>query len=103
MYDINSTNEFNNYENRLPSGSENYDLNENKKTKVSTKEDTIKSNSNRFEIETIEEQHFMLVRFLHSTKKLLKLQEDNNKLKSIKLNLSNNQREVFPIEEIDLE
>lgn len=101
-YDINSTNEFNNYENRQ-SGSEMYDLNENKKTKVSTKEDTIKSNSNRFEIETIEEQHFMLVRFLHSTKKMLKIQEDNNRLKSIKINLSNNQREVFPVEEIDLE
>lgn len=90
------------YENRLHFTSEIFE-NENKKTKVSTKEDTIKSVTNKYEIETIEEQHFMFVKFLHSSKKMMKSQEDRNKLKWQKTNSNSTNRNVFPIEEIDLE
>ena len=77
--------------------------NEQKKSKVSTNEDTIKSNSNRFEIETIEEQHHIFVKFLHTTRKLVKSQENFERINSAKVNSLNNYQQVYRIEEIDLE
>ena len=107
----NHTSTFNNYvdsnhfklENKLNYVSDTFDNNEQKKSKVSTNEDTIKSNSNRFEIETIEEQHHIFVKFLHTTRKLVKSQENFERINSAKVNSLNNYQQVYRIEEIDLE
>ena len=89
------------FENKFPDVSEPFEINENKKSKISTKDDSIKSYSNRFEIDTIEEQHYMFVRFLHSTRKMIKSQEEN--IKTMKFSSLNHTQQVNQIEEIDLE
>jgi len=71
--------------------------------KTSTKDETIKSSyQSRNDIETIEEQHFMFVKLLHSSKRLVKHQEEEAKDISHLNSLSMCQN-VFPIiQEIDL-